>query len=169
MKKLITAITLCLISVTSIYSQISSEVETVKKKYDVITYCHSPHSKIMQYYPNCIYRDEGYYLVVTSDNQFEDKALYIKLGTTEEQVIESLRNINAIYNKMVGTNEHFKIGIYTCQISNERIYFQKPAYSAGYYYIEPTKFNKLADECDAEYKEHGKFFILEERKEYRRY
>ena len=163
MKKLIMAIALCLINVVSMHSQISADVEVVEKKYEIITYCHSTHSKIMQFFKQS-WKEEGFYLVVSSDNQYEDYKVYVKLGTNEQQTIESLRNISAIYTKVKETNEHFKLDGYTCFISGNRIYFAKPQYKAGYYYIEPTKFNQLADECEKEYNENGRFLTIDERK-----
>ena len=114
------------------FAQIGT-IETKEKSIDFI-------------YQDLLYRkteSNEYILQITSDNQFEDKAVHLTLGHSPEEAMQSLSNLMAIYNS--DEEREFKLQHYSFTIKNKWLYAHHVGYleySAGDYILRQ---NKLTD------------------------
>lgn len=138
MKRLILTTLLCLIGFISL-AQISVTktekryINPIKNNYGLI-------------YDN---NDDVYYLVVYSDNEFEDKMLWINIGKKEEAKI-SIDNVLLMFNE----EGDYKIDKHSCHVYNgysKYIYFYNIGeleFTAGDYKIKMTDIEKYKQYFD---------------------
>lgn len=127
MKKFLIALILSIVSIMC-FGQVS--VNKIQKEGEIVI--KSVNDYIYKYYDN-----NDYYLIVSSDNQFEDKIIKIKLGNGSTESINSLK---LILNLWENSNDGDIVDIsgnrcYINKIQTYTITIQNPPYSAGKYYF----------------------------------
>ena len=127
MKKFLIALILSIVSIMC-FGQVS--VNKIQKAGETVI--KSVNDYIYKYYDN-----NDYYLIVSSDNQFEDKIIKIKLGNGSTESINSLK---LILNLWENSKDGDIVDIsgnrcYINKIQTHTITIQNPPYSAGKYYF----------------------------------
>lgn len=127
MKKILSILMLSIISIIS-FGQVS--VNKIQKEGEIVI------KSVNDYIYKCCDSND-YYLIVSSDNQFEDKIVKIKLGNGSTESINSLK---LILNLWENSNDGDIVDIsgnrcYINKIQTHTITIQNPPYSAGKYYF----------------------------------